>query len=60
MAEGVEEEEQGRGGCCMAGEGSELNFRLANLETSRTGAERCLWADGFMSLAFKRGLQADL
>lgn len=44
----------------MAGEGSELSFRLANLETSRTGGERCLWADGFMSLAFKRGLKADL
>lgn len=43
----------------MAGEDSELSFRLANLETSRTGGQRCLWADGFMSLAFKRGLEAD-
>lgn len=43
----------------MAREGSELSFRLANLETSRTGVERCLWADGFMSLAFTRGLNAD-
>lgn len=32
----------GEGRCSMAGEGSELSFRLANLEASRTGGERCL------------------
>jgi hypothetical protein len=43
----------------MAGEGSELSFGLANSETSSAGGERCLWADGFESLAFKRGLKAN-
>lgn len=51
--------EGGREECSVAGEGGELSFRLANLETSKPGGEMCLWADGVMTLAFKRGLKED-
>lgn len=42
IVRGVEGWKRGGPGCSMAGEGSELSFRLANLEASRPGGKRCL------------------